>query len=218
MRWIFLIMVIGYISTVCANELNSSNTSKSFWETYTAALRGDKVAQFQVGVIYERGVGIEANQTQAAQWFEKSALQGYVDAQYNIALMYASGRGVVENEGIAMMWLARAAKQGDGEARKLLLRIIDGGLKTDNKGEAQAVGSSGDVVVENITPVTLIAKTEVEVCDSMSKCIPYRENSVFTSKSKRGDHYKISGIVTKKGWTSYDKEGWIDETSVEVRR
>jgi hypothetical protein len=38
------------------STLSGSETHESFWETYTEALRGDKVAQFQVGVIYELGI------------------------------------------------------------------------------------------------------------------------------------------------------------------
>jgi len=195
--------------------LYAADGQQSFWETYTAALRGDKVAQFQVGVIYERGIGRDENQTLAAQWFEKSALQGHVDAQYNIALMYASGRGVREDEGMAMMWLARAAKQGDTEARKLLLSIIDGAL--DKKSEPNTeVNDSLDTV--EITPTTIVTKAGSNVCDKSNVCVTYKANTVLTSTSKRGNLYKISGIVTKKGWQTYTKEGWIDENSVEVRR
>src|SRR3989339_284563 len=173
--------------------LFASEPEQSFWETYTAALRGDKVAQFQVGVIYERGIGREQNQTQAAQWFEKSALQGHVDAQYNIALMYASGRGVREDEGLAMMWLSRAAKQGDTEARKLLLNIIDGALEKHTKTQIQE-GDSQDTV--EITPITIVTKAGANVC-AKGKCITYKANTALTSTSKRGHFYKISGTVTK---------------------
>lgn len=196
--------------------LFSSEVQQSFWETYTAALRGDKEAQFQVGVIYERGIGIDENQTQAAQWFEKSAHQGHVDAQYNIAIMYATGRGVAADEGLAMMWLARAAKQKDREARKLLLKIIDGEL--DGGQQQKNIQEADTSNVVDIAPTTLITKAGSMLCDEKGKCIEYKANSALTSTSKRGQYYKISGTVSKKGWQSYPKEGWIDESSVEIRR
>lgn len=200
--------------------LFASDPQQSFWETYTAALRGDKIAQFQVGVIYERGIGMEANQTLAANWFEKSAQQGYVDAQYNIAIMYASGRGVEADEGAAMKWLALAAKQKDKESRKLLLKIIDGELDEPEPVKKQKTGDTsevkGDITV--ITPVTLVAKEGAVVCDQRNQCVLYKAHSVLTSTSKKGSFYKISGIATKKGWEAFDKEGWIDENSVEIRR
>jgi TPR repeat protein len=199
--------------------LFASDPQQSFWETYTAALRGDKLAQFHVGVIYERGIGIDANQSQAAYWFEKSALQGYVDAQYNIAIMYASGRGVEADEGAAMKWLALAAKQKDKESRKLLLKIIDGELDEKKPSENQKMDNSeltGELIA--ISPVTLVTKAGAVVCDEKNHCEPYKANSAVTSTHKRGQFYKISGTASKKGWQAYEKEGWINENSVEIRR
>lgn len=200
--------------------LFASDPQQSFWETYTAALRGDKIAQFHVGVIYERGIGVEANQTLAANWFEKSAQQGYVDAQYNIAIMYASGRGVEADEGAAMKWLALAAKQKDKESRKLLLKIIDGELDEPTPVKKQKTGDTSEVKgdIITITPVTLVTKEGAVVCDQRNQCVPYKAHSVLTSRSKKGSFYKISGVATKKGWEVFDKEGWIDENSVEIRR
>lgn len=208
-----------YLLLFLFSTLFASEPEQSFWETYTAALRGDKVAQFQVGVIYERGIGRDANQTQAAQWFEKSAEQGHVDAQYNIAIMYAAGRGVDTDEGKAMMWLAKAAKQKDKEARKLLNDIIDGKLdKKTSDSENNYHDAVSDNFFETITPTTLITKEGAKACDHKGICIALKANTALTSTSKNGQFYKISGTVTKKGWQEYKKEGWIDENSVEVRR
>lgn len=220
-----------YLLLFLSSSIFASDPQQSFWETYTAALRGDKVAQFQIGVIYERGIGIEQNQTQAAQWYEESARQGYVDAQYNIGIMYASGRGVSQDEGLAMMWLARAAKQKDAESRQLLLKMIDGELDADKQSKAKkavvnksenveqkSVVQTASETIEDITPVTLVAKAGSIVCDEKNQCTPYKTGSVLTSTKKKGKYYKISGIATKRGWQPYEKEGWIDENSVELRR
>ncbi len=188
-----------------------ASSKDSFWDTYTNALRGDKIAEFQVGVMFERGIGIDVNQTQAAKWYEKSAIQGHIDAQYNIGLMYASGRGVEQNDQFAMMWFASAAKQGDKEARKLLLAMIDGKInKKDDK--------TTDGKFESIKPIAFTTKEGAKVCDSNSKCEPYKANTTFTSKIKRKNYYKISGIGTSSGWKVYEQEGWIEEGSVEIRR
>lgn len=213
-----------YLLFLLITPLFSSEAQQSFWETYTAALRGDQEAQFQVGVIFERGIGIEQNQTLAAQWFEKSAEQGYVDAQYNIAIMYAAGRGVNADEGKAMMWLAKAAKQKDKEARKLLNEIIDGKLdkKPSHASEPEKEKTTSESIsksdAETIMPTTLITKQGAKVCDQKGICTLFKANSALTSTSKSGQYYKISGTVSKKGWQEYKKEGWIDESSVDVRR
>jgi TPR repeat protein len=200
-----------YIVFLFCSSLFAFESQQSFWETYTAALRGDKNSEFNVGVIYERGIGVDKNETLAAQWYEKAAHEGHADAQYNLAIMYASGRGVAKDDAQAMMWLALAARQGDKEARKLLLEIIDGKLG-EKKSSTVPNGE-----IELIAPTTLIAKEDVSVCENKDGC-RYKANTVFTSTSKRGNQYKISGTVTKKGWQDFTKEGWIDEASVEVRR
>jgi TPR repeat protein len=193
-----------------------SAVKESFWETYTAALRGDKVAQFHTGVIYERGIGMEQNQTQAAQWYEKAANQGYVDAQYNLSLMYASGRGVKKNDAQAMMWLSLAAKQGDKEAKKLLLDYIDGKYdkpKTNSSGKKLNIENS-----KHIVPLRMKVKEGGEICTPEGECILYNANTTITSKIKSDHYYKVSGIGGKNGWEPYEKEGWIDENSVEIQR
>lgn len=190
---------------------------ESFWQVYTSALRDDKEAQYQIGVMYERGIGVEKDQAKAAEWYEKSAWQGYMDAQYNLALMYASGRGVDKDLDRAMIWLAKAARQGDKEARKVLLAIIDGTLEKPRK-EVTKTPQDDASDTEAIEPVTLVTKEGAQVCDGMGQCTSYKAKTILTSKSKRGTRYKISGIGTPQGWKPFLEEGWIEEESVEIRR
>ena len=193
------------------SSLLSALEQQSFWETYTAALRGDKVAQFQTGVIYERGIGVEQNQTQASIWYEKSAWQGYVDAQYNLALMNLTGRGVDKNTDRAMVWLAKAAKQGDKDARTLLLEIIDG--KHDESTKPKLTNQP-----VKISAIRLKTIKDSKICDHEGECILIKASTTLTSKLKNGSYYKVSGMGGKNGWEVYGKEGWIDEASVEIRR
>lgn len=224
MRWMISIWLIvgcwmGVYAQADQNEQNPKQATESFWKIYTDALRGNRIAQYQVGVMYERGMGIEKDETKAAEWYEKAAVQGYVDAQYNIAIMYASGRGVERNEPIAMMWLALAAKQGDKEARKLLLDFIDG--KLEKEKSAETAGNSSEGQATSIEPVSLVCKENSVVCtqiDGKGECTPYKSKTVFTSTSKQGSYYKISGIVVDHKWRDYKKTGWINEDSVEIRR
>ncbi len=210
-----ILLFWGTLYAQQAVDLRQPKYQESFWEVYTNALRGDRIAEFQVGVLYERGIGVDQNQTQAALWYEKSAWQGYVHAQYNLALMYASGRGVDKNLERAMAWLSKAAKQGDREARGLLLEIIDGKHDADEQ-----VSPEGNVegVETPIIPVTLVTKEGAKVCDGNGECVAYREKTVLTSTAKKGEYYKISGIVTKQGWKRFGGEGWISENDVERRR
>lgn len=207
-----------YIFSFFYFSLLAADTQQSFWELYTTALRGDKIAQYQVGVMYEAGNGIEQNQSLAAHWFEESAKQGFVDAQYNIAIMYASGRGVRADEGLAMMWLSRAAKQKDREARKLLLKIIDGELDSDKQEDDKGNSIPTSEEILTIAPTVLYTKVNASVCESTNVCKEYKTSVVVTTISKRGEYYKINGIIDKKGWKKYPKEGWIHEDSIDHKK
>lgn len=210
MQWIVVLGCITYAGSIYANELKGNEPQKSFWETYTDALRGDKVSQFNVGVIYERGIGVEQNQSMAANWYLRAAEQGHVDAQYNIAIMYVSGRGVDQNTTAGMMWLASAAKNGDKESRKLLLEVIDG--KHDKVAKPKL-----DKGV-SITALRMKTIKDSMICDSAGECSPIKEHTTVTSKIKNGKYYRVSGVGGKNGWEAYEKEGWIEESSVEIQR
>lgn len=182
--------------------------------TYTAALRGDREAQFLTGIIYNQGIGIEQNLSVAAQWFEKSAQQGHVDAQYNIGLMYAIGKGVKEDRSTAILWLERAADQGDDDAVKLLSELKAPPLKSS---EISSVKDTPQDTM-SIPPTVLYTKENGSVCDGNNVCVTYKIPMVFTSISKRGTNYKINGTLSKKGWKRYPKEGWINENSIDHKK
>ena len=54
-----------------------------FWYR-KAAEQGDASAQYNLGVMYENGHGVEQDDEQAVFWYRKAAEQGYADAQYNL--------------------------------------------------------------------------------------------------------------------------------------
>ena len=196
--------------------LLGANDKEIFWNTYTAALRGEKEAQFQTGVMFERGIGTDENQSQAAKWYEKASLQGHMDAQYNIGIMYASGRGVEQNDQFAMMWLASSAKQGDKESRKLLLGLIDG--KTNTEIKPVVTDNPAKISFNQIKPIRIETKEGASICNApnMNECNVLKVKQIFTSKSKQGNYYKISGIVTGHGWQDYESDSWIEESMVHV--
>jgi len=55
---------------------------------------GDALAQYNVGVLHEQGLGVPRDDAQAMWWYLKSAAQGYGWAAYNLAGQFRDGRGV----------------------------------------------------------------------------------------------------------------------------
>jgi TPR repeat protein len=83
------------------------------------AEQGDAMAQTTRGFMYEHGLGVTQDPTQAASWFRKAAEQGRAAAQTALGVMYEGGLGVPPDNVLAHMWLNLAATQGDGDAAKL---------------------------------------------------------------------------------------------------
>jgi len=88
---------------------------------------GDAEAQFNLGVLYDEGAGVEQNLTTAAAWYRKAAEQGFIDAQTNLGIMYYHGLGVDPDLEAAAHWFRLAADQGDAEAMNYLQRIQNAG-------------------------------------------------------------------------------------------
>ena len=81
------------------------------------AKKGFANAQYNMGVMYEKGKGVEKNLNKAKKWFQFAADQGLPKAQYNLGLMYGKGKGVEKDYNKAIKWMTLAADQGNGKAQ-----------------------------------------------------------------------------------------------------
>ena len=62
-----------------------------------AADLGYELAQYNLGVVYDNGQGVDQNYKKAFEWYEKAAEQGHTEAQHNLGTVYATGQGVEKN-------------------------------------------------------------------------------------------------------------------------
>lgn len=91
------------------------------------AKRGDPVAQFYLGEMYEMGEGVKEDLQESFKWFRKAAEQGYDMAQHKLGLLYVGGEGVKRDAVEAAKWLRQAEEQGHDMARcDLGNRYLDG--------------------------------------------------------------------------------------------
>ncbi len=93
-----------------AYERGDYATALSEWRPL--ADQGDAVAQYNLGVLYEKGQGAPQDYAQARQWYEKAAAQEHAKAQSNIGLLYAKGHGVPRNVVQAHKWYNLAGANG----------------------------------------------------------------------------------------------------------
>ena len=79
--------------------------------------RGDAVAQYYLGLMFDAGEGVRADPVQARQWYQRAAQSGHSDAQFRLGRLYADGKGVPVNGNTASYWYLQAAGQGNLDAQ-----------------------------------------------------------------------------------------------------
>jgi TPR repeat protein len=82
-----------------------------------AAEQGYAPAQYNLGVMYTRDVGVARDEAQAVAWYRKAAEQGYAPAQNDLGMMYQNGQGVAQDDAEAVGWYRKAAEQGYARAQ-----------------------------------------------------------------------------------------------------
>jgi len=95
------------------------HTAMKNWEPLAA--KGDVKAQFNVGLLYAQGLGVDLDAKQAVKYWEMAAAQKNPDAAYQIGRVYADGRpGIDKNAAEAAKWFRKAGDLGSAPAQSLL--------------------------------------------------------------------------------------------------
>ena len=85
-----------------------------------SAEQGNPMAQFELGLYYTNGVGVQVDYAEAVKWFRKAAEQSHSGAEYNLGFCYANGQGVSKDEAEAVRWYRKAAEQNYADAQNNL--------------------------------------------------------------------------------------------------
>lgn len=91
-----------------------------------AASQEDPDAKYNLGVLYEQGLGVEADMDKAVGWYQEAAQQNCSEAQCALGMLYAQGKGVRQDWKKAQEWFQKAAGQGNEEAVQWLARMDNG--------------------------------------------------------------------------------------------
>ena len=83
---------------------------------YSLAGQDNAQAQFEIGALYHRGAGVEADVARAARWYASAADLDHAESQYRLGNMYMMGEGVPQSDSEAIHWYEKAAQQGHKDA------------------------------------------------------------------------------------------------------
>lgn len=92
------------------------------------AKRGDVRAINNLGLLWARGIGVDApNFDEAMRWWKEGAKRGYTLCMNNLGLLYANGHGVKQNYEQALKWWEMAAEGGDAWAMNSIGDLYENG-------------------------------------------------------------------------------------------
>lgn len=109
-------------------ELKAGNFEVVKTELVPMAESGNPRAQFNLGVSYAMGNGVEKDFGKAYEWTKKAAENGEVRAQVNLASIYLEGRGAQKDVAQSVKWYDKAAQSGDLNANLSLGRMYRDGV------------------------------------------------------------------------------------------
>jgi len=121
----FLIVLL-FVSQAAADydaglaAIEKGDLTTALAELMLAAEQNDPRAQYRLGVMFDRGEGVEQNSGEALKWYRLAAEREYADAEYNLGLMYYFGEGVPQDFREATRWFHLAVRHGKEDARYLL--------------------------------------------------------------------------------------------------
>lgn len=97
------------------------------------AERGNVLAQYKLGLMYNRGEGVRQDFAKAVKWFFRAATLGYAPAQTGLGIKFEKGQGVKRDYGEAARWYRHSAEQGDATAQYRLGRmyVLGRGVRRD---------------------------------------------------------------------------------------
>jgi TPR repeat protein len=128
------------------NAARSGDYDTAIREFRLAASNGLDVAQYNLGILYFTGRGVEQDHEEALRWLKQAAEQGHTAAQFNVGVLYFNGQGAApswqniwpvslwtrsRNRAEAARWYERAASAGHAEAQYYLATMYQEGTGVD---------------------------------------------------------------------------------------
>jgi TPR repeat protein len=139
-----------------AYQLSSSNKAKNSIQWLTkAAQKNDIKAQFNLGLVYARGLGVTPNDNKAIHWLSQAKENNNAKAEMMLGVYYALGRGAGRDEKQAAYWYEAAANDGEPDAAyNLALLYMNGqGVEQDYSKSAyylKQLAEQGDTNAQNL--------------------------------------------------------------------
>jgi len=124
LRLLLLALVFFTVSPVLADfqtalsAYNMGDYETAYREWLPLAEKESPVAQFNIGLMLERGEGREQDLKTAIEWYVRAAENGFGRAQFRLGEIYEAGEGIEQDLIQARKWFAIAAESRHPGAKK----------------------------------------------------------------------------------------------------
>jgi TPR repeat protein len=106
--------VANFEAGIAAYQAN--DLPRAYTAFLASAEEGYADSQFNVALMYEKGIGVGKDEKEAVLWYGKAASQGNSSAQFNLGVLYENGRGTKVDFAKANELYRKASVQGDAMA------------------------------------------------------------------------------------------------------
>ena len=96
---------------------------------------GHANAQYDLGVIFHNGLGLDKDNEKAIYWFEKAAQQDHADAENYLGAIFKTGWGAEQDIVKALKYLKKAMEHGNEVARDSYTDLLSNGLPPEFEKE-----------------------------------------------------------------------------------
>ena len=113
-----------------ALPLRQTASSEVYKLCYTLSLAGNVESQYNLGMMYELGIGVPKDEKKSFEWILKSAEGGYADAQHKVSEDYEKGYGTLKDPEKAHYWALQAVRQNHIASIMTMGRLHEEGVGT----------------------------------------------------------------------------------------
>lgn len=107
----------------------AKNYTQAMAQFKQAAASDNTLAEYNIGVMYAKGLGVPKDDAQAAYWYKKVAYKGIKEGQFSLGMAYFFGGVNLEKDyAEAGNWLEKAAHQGHPKAQFRMGNIYGQGM------------------------------------------------------------------------------------------
>ena len=195
----------------------------------SAAMKGNTLAQCNLGNLYENGNGVAKNASQAVVWYRKAAERGDAKGAYFLGDMCFFGWGMEKNEAEGVGWYLKSAYLGNTNAQYQLGQCFSKGTWLP-KNESAAMyayscaSNSGDARDLNAYAWLLLTAKDEKAQDP-KKALELATKAVAQSERKNAQYldtlaraYFKTGAVAEAVETEMTAQAQLPADASEARR